>query len=71
MPITLSRDLRITLDTRHGRWQGILDARGGGYISYEEEDACHMRRRMHVKESWTHAKGMSKETWYRGKKDLL
>jgi len=22
--------------------------RGGGYMSYEEEDTCHMRRRIHV-----------------------
>jgi hypothetical protein len=30
--------------------KGVLQAgkRGGGYMSYEEEDTCHMRRRIHV-----------------------
>jgi hypothetical protein len=26
----------------------LMTPRGGGYMPYEEEDTCHMRRRIHV-----------------------
>jgi hypothetical protein len=34
-------------DTCHVRDE-TEGTRGGGYMSYEEEDTCHMRRRIHV-----------------------
>jgi hypothetical protein len=37
-------------------------------MSYEEEDTCHMRRRIHVTRSCTHHEGV---TYDRGDRDLV